>query len=307
MVDVSEKSVTVRFARAEAHVHLGASTAALLAKGGVTKKGNVLETARLAGIQAAKKTAELVPLCHPLLLDHIDVNGAYEGEELTLTSEVRCSGRTGVEMEAIIAVTVAAVTVYDMCKSVSKEIEIGAIRLLRKTGGKSGTWERDHQGGKKMEKGVPTVLAVCISPGGVPKRPVPEAAVCMKGLEGDGRDHEKHWKPERAVSIQDEELLEVLSSEGYDLGHGTMGENLTVRNLDVQSMPPGTKLLFSGGVELELTGPRKPCFVLDKIHPNLKDDVILRCGCMARVLRTGTIRPGETIRVERSMDDGGGV
>jgi len=146
MVDVSNKSVTVRTARAEARVKLGAETAALLAKGGVTKKGNVLETARLAGIQAAKKTADLVPLCHPLAVDHVDVNGVLEGEDLLLTSDVRCTGKTGVEMEAIVAVTMAAVTVYDMCKSVSKGIEIGAVRLLRKTGGKSGTWERDHQG-----------------------------------------------------------------------------------------------------------------------------------------------------------------
>ncbi len=143
------------------------------------------------------------------------------------------------------------------------------------------------------------VLAVCISPGGVPKTPVTECVVTVDGLEGDGRDHEKHWKEHRAVSIQDEELIEDLCAEGYDLGHGTMGENLTVRNLNVQKMEPGTRLHFSGGVELELTEARRPCFVLDKLDPKLKEDVILRCGYMARVLQIGTISPGETIRAEK--------
>lgn len=299
MVDVSGKDVTVRTARAEAHVKLGPDVAKLLAGRGSVQKGNVLETARIAGIQAAKKTAELVPLCHPLALDHVDVEGTLEGETLRLVCDVRCSGRTGVEMEAMMGVSVAAITVYDMCKSAAKGIEIGSVRLLRKTGGRSGDWHRDP-GASTGEKTTAEVLAVCVSPGGVPKIPVPEGVVTVDGLKGDGRDHDKHWKEHRAISIQDEELIEDLCAEGYDLGHGTMGENLTVRNLNVQKMEPGTKLHFSGGVELELTEARRPCFVLDKIDAKLKDDVILRCGFMARVLQTGTISPGETIRVEKT-------
>ncbi len=294
MVDVSGKGETVRSASAEAEVHLGREVAKMLAEDGSVKKGNVLETARIAGIQAAKKTADLIPMCHPLALDHVDVAGELDGDLLRLTCDVRCTGKTGVEMEAMTGVTVAAITVYDMCKSAARGIEIGKVRLLRKTGGKSGTWSRN---GSVDAKGTAEVLAVCISPGGVPKNPVQEAKVTKTGLEGDGRDHEKHWKDERAVSIQDEELLETLCGEGYDLGHGTMGENLTVRNLDVQGKEPGTRLHFSGGVELELTEARRPCFVLDKIDPKLKDDVILRCGYMARVIQDGTIRPGEKIRV----------
>ncbi len=156
-----------------------------------------------------------------------------------------------------------------------------------------------------MNESKPEVLAVCISPGGVPKVPIEGAHVSEKGLEGDGRDHDKHWKPTRAVSIQDVELIDQLCSEGYKLGHGTMGENLTVRNLDVQNMTSGTKLRFSGGLEVELTDVRKPCFVLDKIDPQLQHDVVGRCGFMARVTKPGMVRPGETIDVDQSLSNGG--
>ena len=148
------------------------------------------------------------------------------------------------------------------------------------------------------------VLAVNISGGGIPKLPVDEALATPMGLEGDGRDHAKHWKPERALSIQDEELIEELRGEGYAVRAGTMGENLTVRDLCVQGMEEGTRLRFSGGIEIELTGPRKPCFVLDAIAPDLKDEVVGRLGQMARVLVTGTVRPGETITVSAPVGDG---
>lgn len=153
-----------------------------------------------------------------------------------------------------------------------------------------------------MNHHVPRVLAVCVSPGGIPKEPVAEAEVREMGLVGDGRDHEKHWKPYRAVLIQDEELLDDLREEGYDLSWGAMGENLTVRDLNVQAMSPGTKLIFSGGLRVELTEPRRPCFVLDDIDPKLKEDVIGRGGYMARVLKPATVRPGETVDVEEPAE-----
>lgn len=142
MVDVSPKNETVRMARAEAVVRVGPDVAALLRSTGSVAKGNVIETARIAGIMAAKRTAELVPMCHPLLLDHIAIDGDLDGELLTMQCEVRCTGRTGVEMEAMVGASVAALTVYDMCKSASKGIEIEGVRLLTKEGGKSGKWER---------------------------------------------------------------------------------------------------------------------------------------------------------------------
>jgi cyclic pyranopterin monophosphate synthase len=140
MVDVTDKRITNRTARAEAVVRLGKPIADLLRKSGGVAKGNVLETARIAGIMAAKKTPELIPLCHPLALNVVEIAAELGPDFLWLEASVRCSGTTGVEMEALTAVSVAALTVYDMCKAAGKGIVIERIRLLEKTGGKSGRW-----------------------------------------------------------------------------------------------------------------------------------------------------------------------
>lgn len=142
MVDVGGKGATRRLARAEAFVNVGPQTAALLRERGSVAKGNVLETARLAGIMAAKRTADLIPLCHTLPLDMVGVEAALQGDRVHLVSHVACEGRTGVEMEALTAVAVAALTVYDMCKSAGKGIEIEQVHLVCKEGGKSGPWKR---------------------------------------------------------------------------------------------------------------------------------------------------------------------
>lgn len=140
MVDVSGKQVTERTARAEAVIRLGRPVAETLRATGEVAKGNVLETARIAGILAAKKTPEFIPLCHSLALSVVEITAALGKDSLRLESFVRCSGPTGVEMEAMTAVSVAALTVYDMCKAAGKGIVIERIRLLEKTGGKSGRW-----------------------------------------------------------------------------------------------------------------------------------------------------------------------
>ena len=142
MVDVGAKRPTRRTAVAEARIDLGPQLAELLRSGGSVSKGNVIETARLAGIQAAKKTAELIPLCHPLALDVVELSAEVGQSSVCLVARVAAHGRTGVEMEAMTAVSVAALTVYDMVKSAGKGVEIGPIRLLEKTGGKSGPWKR---------------------------------------------------------------------------------------------------------------------------------------------------------------------
>ena len=145
MVDVGGKPHTRRMARAEARLRLGAAIVRQLGKTGGVAKGNVQETARIAGILAAKKTAELIPMCHSLSLDGVDIAFRLDGPVMTITAEARCSGPTGVEMEAMTAASVAALTVYDMCKSARKGIMIESIRLLAKTGGKSGPWTAEAQ------------------------------------------------------------------------------------------------------------------------------------------------------------------
>lgn len=141
----------------------------------------------------------------------------------------------------------------------------------------------------------PRVVAVCTSAGGVPKCPLPEAKVDFAGIRGDLHAHAKHNRPERALCLFDQEILQQLVDEGFQLEPGTAGENITVEGLNVQRLSPGT-LLQIGEVLIRLEAPRKPCYVLDVIDPRLKDVIIGRCGYMASVLQPGVICPGMAIR-----------
>lgn len=141
MVDTSEKSNSTRRAVASANVLMTPETVKALSEHR-SPKGDPLEAARLAGIMAAKKTAELIPLCHPLPLTHIDVRAELTNTGVSLEADVATNAQTGVEMEALTAVSVAALTIYDMCKALEKGITITEIRLERKSGGKSGNYER---------------------------------------------------------------------------------------------------------------------------------------------------------------------
>ena len=143
MVDVTEKTDTVRTATAAGRVLVNAETFELIKSGGM-KKGDVLGTAQIAGIMGAKRTSEVIPMCHPIMLSGVDLDIRLCEETLSveITASARCTGATGVEMEALTAVSVAALTVYDMCKAVQRDMQITDIRLLKKTGGKSGVFER---------------------------------------------------------------------------------------------------------------------------------------------------------------------
>jgi len=141
MVDVSQKAETHRTARAVGRVRISAATRALIANRSLPK-GDVFAAARIAGILAAKRTGDLIPLCHPLPLTEVQVSLELAGEGVEIKATASCIGRTGVEMEALTAVSVAALTVYDMCKSADKEIEIESIYLAEKTGGRGGRYTR---------------------------------------------------------------------------------------------------------------------------------------------------------------------
>ncbi len=142
MVDVSAKGVTDRIAVAHAAVKMKESTLSLILAGEM-KKGDVFACARIAGIMAAKRTAELIPLCHPIPLTYIEVNiKAKKPDEIEILATVKCTATTGVEMEALCAASVAALTVYDMCKAVDRGMEIGSVQLLEKDGGRSGHFIR---------------------------------------------------------------------------------------------------------------------------------------------------------------------
>jgi cyclic pyranopterin phosphate synthase len=143
MVDVSDKDITTRIAVARGTIHMRTETLALILDEKI-EKGDVFSVARVAGIMAAKRTSELIPMCHPLNITsvEIDLKPAENPARVEIEASVRVSGKTGVEMEAMTAVSVAGLTIYDMCKAVDREMSIGAIRLVKKSGGKSGTFLR---------------------------------------------------------------------------------------------------------------------------------------------------------------------
>ena len=151
MVDTGNKEITTRRAVASARVLMSGATVSALREHR-TPKGDPLEAARLAGIMAAKRTSELIPLCHPLPLTHIDVRATLEDSGVALEAEVSTNAQTGVEMEALTAVSVAALTVYDMCKALEKGMTITDVQLESKTGGKSGDYDRFHAEAQMSER-----------------------------------------------------------------------------------------------------------------------------------------------------------
>lgn len=144
MVDVGEKDITLRIAKATARVFVNKTTFDLIKNGGM-KKGDVLTTAQIAGIMGAKKTSEIIPMCHPIMINNIDMNLSLNEKDLSvdIESKVKCNGKTGVEMEALTACSIAALTVYDMCKAVEKDIVISDIKLIEKYGGIHGDYIRE--------------------------------------------------------------------------------------------------------------------------------------------------------------------
>jgi cyclic pyranopterin phosphate synthase len=149
MVDVSDKALTVREAVAEALVRMRPETLQMITQG-EHPKGDVFAVARIAGIQAAKKTSDLIPLCHPLMLTSVKVELLPEGADaVRITARCKLTGQTGVEMEALTAASIAALTIYDMCKAVDRGMVIEAVRLLEKVGGKSGAFKADNRAGEQ--------------------------------------------------------------------------------------------------------------------------------------------------------------
>lgn len=148
------------------------------------------------------------------------------------------------------------------------------------------------------------LVAINLSPGGIPKLPAPQAEVSLSGLVGDGQAHAKHQKPDRSVSLLDEEILDDLRREGFAVGPGVLGENLTFRALNAQKLEAGTYLRFAGGVVIELTELRTPCFVLDAVDPRLKTATAGRIGWLARVVSPGLLVEGESVTAEEGRQAG---
>jgi cyclic pyranopterin phosphate synthase len=310
MVDVGGKELTRRVARAGARVWMAPDTMRLLQEQALPK-GDVLTVAKVAGIMAAKRTSELVPLCHPLALNQVDLAFSVVESEARVDIEctTRTEDRTGVEMEALTGAAVAAITIYDMCKAVDRGMVIGDIRLLEKTGGKEDYVRPEDTAAAgsppaagptgagsapEVAAAVGTVVAVNISEAkGERKRPVPEVFLRPEhGIEGDA--HAGSWH--RQVSLLAQESIDKMTAQGLEVGPGDFAENITVSGLEVATLPLGTTLEL-GEAFVEVTQIGKECHTRCAIYQQAGDCVMPREGIFVRVLGGGRVAPGDTVRV----------
>ena len=289
MVNVAHKNKTDRIAVATGEVRLSQATIELI-KDGKTPKGDVLNTARIAGIQAAKKTSELIPLCHNIFISHIAVDFAMDDERVYVTATATTTAETGVEMEALTAVSVAALTVYDMVKAVDKKATITDIKLVCKSGGKSGVFVAG------TERGVLKAVNVSEKKGTV-KLPQNEVKlVADYGIQGDS--HAERGS-KRQISLLGEESIDKMRALGVPgLCFGKFAENLTTRGIELYTLPVGTKLLIGQTLHI-VTQIGKKCHASDgcEVARLVGTCVMPKEGIFTRVLAGGTLRPDDKIYV----------
>lgn len=297
MIDVGEKPETEREAIARGRIFLHRETLDVIRRGGLAK-GDVLAAAQVAGILAAKETSHLIPLCHPLLMNQVEVSFYLpeDGDSVEITSRVKGNGKTGYEMEALTAVSVAALTIYDMCKAIDQGMIIDQVHLVRKSGGKSGTvvYEdvEEHAASGKV-----VALAVNARRGET-KQPVERVTLREGfGIVGDG-----HGGSERQVSLlareTEERLLAALEGlnperfpeAGIYIHPGEAAENFLTEGLELVTLPVGTRLAVGPEAVLEITeiGKRfhRPGFYLLPLE-----------GVFAEVVHGGDVQVGDEIRV----------
>lgn len=288
MVDVSPKAETLREATATGRVTMKPETLELIKKQAL-KKGDVLSVARIAGMMAAKKTPELIPLCHAIMLDQVNLEFVFSGERtIDIEARVKCIGRTGVEMEAMTAVSVAALAIYDMCKAVDRGVVISDICLQKKSGGKSGTFIRSEDDHKA------TVGAVCVSPDKGTKKKDVGRAILVKdyGIENDGHASSN---THRQVSLLSLSSIEKMKELGLEVSSGDFAENITVSGMNVSDLPIGTHLKIGDEAVVEITQIGKECHNRCAIFRQVGTCIMPVEGVFARVIEGGEISTGSPI------------
>lgn len=287
MVDVSDKPATDRVARAAGFVRMAPSTVELVRTGGA-KKGDVLAVAQVAGIMAAKRCWETVPMCHPVALTGVDVRFSVETGGVGIEAACRCHGETGVEMEALSAVSAAALTVYDMLKAHQRDMVVEEVRLVEKTGGASGDFAA------RGARGAATVEAVCVSEEkGTRKRPVDAIELVVgEGVAGDA--HAGNWH--RQVSLLPAEAVDELRDRLPDLAPGDFAENILTRGVDLKALPVGT-VLRAGAAELVVTQIGKECHAACEIRRLTGRCAMPTEGIFCVVTRGGSLRAGDRLEV----------
>jgi len=292
MVDVTSKEPSFRVAKASGKIFVGKDVIEAI-ENRLLPKGDVFATAKVAAINAAKKTSELIPLCHNIFLSFVDVSYRINRDEgyIEAISEVKTEAKTGAEMEAITAVVIFLETVYDMCKAVKKDMVITDVRLIEKSGGKSGHYIFENK--NKTAK----VVSINISrQKGTPKEPVSEAVLIENyGIEGDAHAGTSH----RQVSLLDISSIKKMEQYGLKgLCFGKFAENITTENLDLQKISLGTKLRIGNNVLLEISQIGKKCHGSGCEIARLVGVCIMpKEGLFAKVLKGGKIKEGDIIEI----------
>ncbi len=286
MVEVGGKEDTKRTAMAKGKIKMRKETIEKI-RAGVIEKGDVLSVAQIGGIMGAKKTSELIPMCHNLFLTGADIRFNILEDAVEVEAEVKTIGKTGVEMEALTAVSITCLTIYDMCKAVDKDMVIEDIMLIKKTGGKSDNYVREKLKGK--------VLSINISKEkGVIKEPIKEGLFIEDfGLKGDA--HSGKWH--RQVSLLGIESFDKMENQGIEgLEPGVFAENITTEGLILYELPIGTKLKIGTTIH-EVTQIGKECHTGCAISQKVGKCVMPKEGIFTKVLKGGVIRKGDTIEV----------
>lgn len=291
MVDVGAKPRTARRAVAEGFVRMAPSTVELVRTGGA-KKGDVLAVAQVAAVMAAKRCWELVPMCHQVALTGVDVRFSVGEGGVCVEAECRCTGETGVEMEALTAVSVACLTIYDMLKSHQRDMVVEDVCLLEKSGGASGHFQNVTKG--QSLRNIAMVEAVCVSERkGTRKHPV-DAIELVVGAGVSGDAHAGNWH--RQVSLLPAEAVDTLRDILPELAPGDFAENILTRGLDLKALPVGT-VLTVGTAELVVTQIGKTCHNECEIRRLTGKCVMPSEGIFCVVTRDGVVRVGDRVTV----------
>ena len=281
MVDVSDKSDTVRIAIAKGNVRVKEETLKAIIDKEINK-GDVLEIARIAGIMGGKKTSELIPMCHPLLISKIGIEFTISEHEnlITIYALTKTTGKTGIEIEALTAVSIAALTIYDMCKAMDRSIEIGEIKLLKKSGGKSGVFLSDDLKGEVSnvfigkERGTAKIENEYIE---------------LKnnyGVLGDIHATEGRHQ----VSILATQSIDKFKAN--DLTLGTFEANIIIKDIDLYRFPVGTKVKFGNDAIIEITQVGKKDVLMEDHYNTMYHE-----GVFAKVIKNGKVKKNDTIEV----------
>ncbi|NLK44539.1 MAG: cyclic pyranopterin monophosphate synthase MoaC [Tissierellia bacterium] len=284
MVEVSHKADTKRTAIARGRIKMKSETIDRI-KDGLIEKGDVLSVAQIGGIMAAKKTSDLIPMCHNIFLTGADIRFNILPESIEVEAEVKTLGKTGIEMEALTAVSLACLTIYDMCKAIDKDMVIDSIRLVKKTGGKSGDYMRKE--GK--------VLSINISDKkGVIKEPIGSGLFIEDyGLENDA--HSGNWH--RQVSLLAIESFDKMENQGIEgLVPGVFAENITTEGIVLYELPVGTRLRIGETIQ-EVTQIGKECHTGCAISQKVGKCVMPKEGIFTKVIKGGIIKEGDIIEV----------